>query len=302
MTQPSDSDYSQASGASGTALRTALNDYFQGILSKNSGTTAPSDTFAGMDWIDTSLSPPRWKIRNQADTDFDDFANIDPTNGIQLLNEGAAVVALSNTSAFTQPQTMDITGAPASWILRSDVDTGLASFLSLGGENDANEQIIGVVIEHNITDNTDGSEDSQCIIKVLQAGSSTTRVTVGDTVAITGTLNATTLQQGGTTLAAIIEAEKGNMDPDSTSATTVTVPDDLTRGERNRFTGSSASTWTIDSGTAGDVFPVRNRGTATITFVAGTATIVGGLSLAADKVCTIEYDVAGTALIYGENI
>lgn len=302
MTQPSDSDYSQPSGASGTAFRTAVNDYLQGLLTKNSGTTAPTDTFPGMDWIDTSLTPPRWKVRNQADSAFDDFANIDPTDGIQLLNEGAAVVALSNTAAFTESQSLDVTGGPASWILRSDVDTGLASFLDFGCENDANEQIIGASLDHRVTDNSDGAEDSELDLSVIISGSTIVKMTLGDEVTVFGTMNATVVEQNGATLDSIIETAAGNMGNDDTSATSVTVPGDITRGERNRFTGASASTWTIDTGTAGNVYPVRNRGTASITFSAGTATIVGGTTLAAGKVCTIEYDSTSTVLIYGENV
>lgn len=303
MTQPADSDYDQPSGASGTDLRTNINAYFQGILTKNSGATAPSTTVAGMDWIDTSTTPPTWRIRNQANNAFDDFALIDPSDGIQILNEGAAVPGTGVDNIFTEAQTIDQTGSAGSLTVRSNLTTGIAASIDMGGHDDGGNNTNYASIDVEITDDTNGSEDGQLVFRVLQAGVEVARMTLGATASVTGTLNATTLQQGGTGVSTLIETAAGNMSaPTAITATTVSVPSALTRGQRNRFTGSSTSTWTINSATAGNVYPVRNRGTATINFTAGGGvTIIGGTSLAAGKVCTIEYDSSTTALIYGEN-
>lgn len=302
MSQPTDSDYSQPSGASGTAIRTNEADYFQGILTKNSGTTAPSTTFAGMWWIDTSQTPPELNMRNQANTAWDTVAEIDATNGVALLSEGNAVVGLGNTSSFTASQTIDVSGGTASLVIKSTIDTGLASFLDLGFENVLNVDTIGFSLDMRVTDNTSASEDAEVDLGVIRAGSMSTKITIGDTVAITGTLNATTLQQGGTSLATLIENEISSVDVPTTTATTRTIPTNLTAGDMNTFTGSSASTYTVNSGTAGDVYGICNDGTADITFAAGGGvTIIGGTTLGQQKICTVWYRTSTRAFIYGEN-
>lgn len=303
MTQPSDSDYAQPTGASGTDIRTNVNDYFEGVNTKNRGPVEPTTRFPGMDWIDSSVSPEEWNIRNAANSAWNLFATIDPTNGITILNEGAAVPGVGVANVFTENQTIDRTGAAGSLTIKSDRTTGIAASIDFAGHDDGANDTTYASIDAEVVDDTNGSEDGQIVARVLQNGSEVDRMTVGAQVDVAGVMNADTVEQAGITLDAIIEAEKGNMAPDSTSATSVSVPADLTRGERNRFTGSSASTWTCESGTAGDVFPVRNRGTANITFAEGSGvTIVGGLTLAPDQVCTIEYDSATTVLIYGQNI
>jgi len=303
MSQPTDSDYSQPSGASGTAIRTNEADYFDGILTKNSGTTAPSTTFDGMWWIDTSQTPPELNMRNQANTAWDKVAEIDASTGVKLFSQAAAVVSLSNTDPFTASQIIDVTGGTASLVVRSDIDTGLASFLDLGFENVANEDTIGFSLDLRVTDNTDASEDTEADLGVIRGGSLTNKITIGDEVTVTGTFNATTLEQGGTTVASLIETEKATFTEDPETGTSVTVPTGVTRGERNRFTGSSASTWTINTGTAGEVYPIMNDGTADITFAAGGGVTIaaGGLTLGQQKVCTVEYVTTTRVFIYGQN-
>lgn len=301
MTQPSDSTYTHASGLSGTALRTAQNDYNEGILTMNAGSDDPGTIFPFMWYADTGDSPNTIKIANPGGTAFITIAEIDSTS-VKLFSEGAAVVGLANTDAFTASQTIDVSGAAGSLLLRSSLATGIAAFLDFAGHDDGGNDTVYASIDMNIEDDADGSEDGQLLLKVLRGNVDTTVITIGDTVDVDATLDATTLQQGGTDLDDIIEAAKGTFTEDSTSATAVTVPTDITRGERNRFTGSSASTWTCDSGTAGEVFPVMNDGTADITFAEGTGvTIVGGLTLGQEKVCTVEYVTATRVFIYGEN-
>ena len=302
MTQPSDSDYNLASGQSGTAVRTALNDYAQGLLTKNAGASAPSTTFAGMDWIDTSGSPAVWKIRNQANDDWDDFANIDSSTGIEILNEGAAVPGTAVANIFTAAQTIDITGAAGSLTIKSNQTTGIAASLDMGGHDDGGNDTVYGSIDLEITDDTDSSEDGQFVIRVLQGGSETAVITIaGGSVSITGTANATTLQQGGTAVSTLIENAIKNAGINDSTSTTRTIPTNLTAGDFIRFTGSSAATYTVASGTAGDVYGVINDGTADITFSASGTTIVGGTTLGQQKVCTVLYLTSTRVLIFGQN-
>lgn len=303
MAQPTDSDYNQPSGQSGTNFRTAHNDYFEGVLTQNSGATDPATAFAFMLYADTGATPNELQMRNPGNTAFIKWGEID-ADSITLFSDGAAVVGLANTSAFTEPQVIDKAGAAGSLTLRSSLATGIASFLDFAGHDDAANDTVYASIDMNIETATNGSEDGQLLFKVLRNNVDTTRMTIGDTVAVTGTLNATTLRQGGTSIASLIETAKGNLTDDTHSGTTLTIPSgDVTRGERNRFTGSSAITVTINSGTAGDIYPYMNDGTADTTFAAGGGvTIIGGLSLGQQKVCTIEYVTATRVFIYGENV
>lgn len=301
MTQPSDSDYSMASGQSGTAVRTALNDYLQGLLTKNAGATAPADTFPGMDWIDTSGSPAVWKIRNQADDAWLSFANIDASTGIEILNEGAAVPGTGTANTFTENQTIDKASAAGSLTIKSDRTTGIAASLDFGGHDDGGNDTIYASIDAEITDDTDGSEDGQIVLRALAAGSEVARLTVGATVAVNGTLNATTLQQGGTAIATLIENAIKNAGINGSTSTTRTIPTNLTAGDFIRFTGSSAATYTVAAGTAGDVYGIINDGTADISFTTSGTTIIGGTTLGQQKVCTLVYVTTTRAFIFGQN-
>lgn len=302
MTQPSDHDYSKGPSLSGTGYRTADNEHFEGLLTKNAGPLAPTTTFPGMDWIDTSLTPPIWKFRNLADNAWLDYAVIDATDGISPLKEGSAVVSLDNTDPFTANQSILVSGSAANLKVGSDLATGIVASLDLAGENDANEEIIAAAFDALVDDDTDGSENTSLALKVLRGGSETTKMTLGATVDVVGTFNATTVQQGGTPVATLINNAISTLTEDDTTATSVELPTDQTAGQMNAFEGSSASTWTIESGTAGEAYPVLNAGSAAITFAAGSGvTVKGALGLAIDKICTVYYHTATTVYIFGEN-
>jgi len=53
--------------AAGAAVRAAINTVLAAVQSSNSGTAAPTDTRAGMWWLDTDASPPVLRMRNAAD-------------------------------------------------------------------------------------------------------------------------------------------------------------------------------------------------------------------------------------------
>ena len=58
-------DYSLAN-QSGANFRSELNTILAAIVSQNSGSTAPSTTYAYQWWIDSSVNPALLKIRNGA--------------------------------------------------------------------------------------------------------------------------------------------------------------------------------------------------------------------------------------------
>lgn len=52
----------------GAQVRTNMNNALQAITTLQSGVAAPSTTYAYQGWVDTSTSPPTYKIRNSANT------------------------------------------------------------------------------------------------------------------------------------------------------------------------------------------------------------------------------------------
>lgn len=50
-----------------------FNSVFEAIATNNSGPTAPSETFPGMFWLDTSTTPPTLRQRNQANSNWIDL-------------------------------------------------------------------------------------------------------------------------------------------------------------------------------------------------------------------------------------
>jgi hypothetical protein len=59
---------SLASALSGLSFRNNLNTILAALFSGNSGPSAPSPTVGGMLWLDTGVSPPVMRVRNNANT------------------------------------------------------------------------------------------------------------------------------------------------------------------------------------------------------------------------------------------
>jgi len=59
-------------------VRADINDNLAAIYSQNSGASAPSVTVAFQPWVDTSSSPPVWKIRNAANSAWITVGVLDP--------------------------------------------------------------------------------------------------------------------------------------------------------------------------------------------------------------------------------
>lgn len=72
MSQAADYDVANASGAS---VRTDINAILLAIATKNAGTSAPSTTYANMDWVDTTNS--LWKKRNNANSSWGQLGPMD---------------------------------------------------------------------------------------------------------------------------------------------------------------------------------------------------------------------------------
>ena len=74
------------------AARSDINSAFQALASTNSGSTAPTTTYANQLWYDTGNNI--LKIRNEADSAWLSIAYIDQTDGAEILDD----TKLVNTS------------------------------------------------------------------------------------------------------------------------------------------------------------------------------------------------------------
>ena len=60
------------------SVRADINDNIKALFSQSSGNSAPAVTVAFQPWIDTSVSPPIWKIRNGSDSDWITIGILNP--------------------------------------------------------------------------------------------------------------------------------------------------------------------------------------------------------------------------------
>jgi hypothetical protein len=303
MTQPS-TDYDVDANPSGVAMRGELNTINLSILTKNSGATEPPETFAGMWWMDTASDPWLLKIRNPDDDGWVTMASIVVASGVTtLLSAGGTVPSLAAEQTFTETQTIDESSEAGQIALGSDLDTGVAARQTYFGHDSGGANTNYATVEVAISDNTDTSEDGEYSVTVLAAGSGVKILTLtGSLATIAGTLTATTLQQGGTPIATLINNAIGLLGINTESGTTL-APAQADQGEGYRFTGSSDLTVTFATRTAGTVYVFKNDGTADILFADGTASVVdGGTTLGQGGTATATYWATDEVTITGDAV
>ena len=108
-------------------VRGDINDNLAALYSQSSGPSAPTTTVAFQPWVDTSSSPPLWKIRNASNTGWITVGTLDPAEfqvegnvdsllpsqtgnaGKALLTDGAALlwgtIAASTFTKYLTPGT-----------------------------------------------------------------------------------------------------------------------------------------------------------------------------------------------------
>lgn len=79
-------------------VRADINDNLAALYSQSSGPSAPATTVAFQPWVDTSSSPPVWKIRNAANTNWITVGVLDPA-GFQ--SGGVTPIANGGTGEIT---------------------------------------------------------------------------------------------------------------------------------------------------------------------------------------------------------
>lgn len=108
-------------------VRADINDNLAALYSQNSGNSAPTVTVAFQPWIDTSSSPPVWKVRNGSNSGWITVGVLDSANfqvgGVtQIANGGTgattaitALAALLPSQGGNAGKALVTSGSAASW-------------------------------------------------------------------------------------------------------------------------------------------------------------------------------------------
>jgi hypothetical protein len=123
-------DYSLAN-QSGANFRSELNTILAASVSQNSGSTAPTTTYAFQFWIDTGVSPALLKIRNSANSAWITVGDVTAANlGLLTAATAASTYAPIASPTFTGTVTIPA-GASISGFLTSA--TAASTYLALAG-------------------------------------------------------------------------------------------------------------------------------------------------------------------------
>jgi hypothetical protein len=108
-------------------VRADINDNLAALYSQSSGPSAPTTTVAFQPWVDTSSSPPVWKIRNSANTAWITVGVLDPagfeSGGVTPIANGgtgeitaaAAIAALLPSQGGNANKALITTGTSLLW-------------------------------------------------------------------------------------------------------------------------------------------------------------------------------------------
>ena len=109
------------------SVRADINDNLAALYSQSSGNSAPSVTVAFQPWVDTSSSPPVWKVRNGSNSAWITVGVLDPAGfnagGITAIANGgtgattatAALAALLPSQGGNAGKALVTSGSLASW-------------------------------------------------------------------------------------------------------------------------------------------------------------------------------------------
>jgi hypothetical protein len=113
--------------ASFPSVRADINDNLAALFSQSSGNSAPSVTVAFQPWVDTSSSPPVWKVRNGSNSAWITVGVLDPAGfnagGVTAIANGGtgaitaalALAALLPSQAGNAGKALVTSGSAASW-------------------------------------------------------------------------------------------------------------------------------------------------------------------------------------------
>jgi hypothetical protein len=108
-------------------VRADINDNLAALYSQNSGNSAPAVTVAFQPWVDTSSSPPVWKVRNGSNTAWITIGVLDPAGfnagGVTAIANGGtgattaalALAALLPSQGGNAGKALVTSGSAAAW-------------------------------------------------------------------------------------------------------------------------------------------------------------------------------------------
>ena len=67
-------------------VRSDINDNLEALFTQSSGSSEPTTKVAFQPWVDTSSSPPVWKIRNAANSAWITVGVLDPSGFLSLIH------------------------------------------------------------------------------------------------------------------------------------------------------------------------------------------------------------------------
>ena len=109
------------------SVRADINDNLAALFSQSSGNSAPSVTVAFQPWVDTSSSPPVWKVRNGSNSAWITVGVLDPAGfnagGVTAIANGGtgattaalALAALLPSQAGNAGKALVTSGSAATW-------------------------------------------------------------------------------------------------------------------------------------------------------------------------------------------
>ena len=108
------------------AVRADINDNFEALFTQSSGNSAPAVTVAFQPWVDTSSSPPVWKVRNASNTNWITIGVLDANfqvGGVTPIANGgtgattatAAINALLPSQTGNSGEFLTTDGTNVSW-------------------------------------------------------------------------------------------------------------------------------------------------------------------------------------------
>lgn len=182
-------------------VRADINDNLAALYSQSSGPSAPTTTVAFQPWVDTSSSPPVWKIRNSANTAWITVGVLDPagfqSGGVTPIANGgtgeitaaAAIAALLPSQGGNANKALITTGTSLLW--GNAIGSSFTKYETTGTFTWTKPDGVTTVIVlcwggggAGGADNTDGGSGgagASCVIGILKATdlSSSETITVG---------------------------------------------------------------------------------------------------------------------------
>lgn len=225
------------------SVRADINDNLAALFTQSSGNSAPSVTVAFQPWVDTSSSPPVWKVRNGSNSAWITVGVLDPAGfnagGVTAIANGGtgaitaalALAALLPSQAGNAGKALVTSGSAASWTTVNAMTSGTSVASTSGTAIDFIGIPAGV---KRITVMFSG---------VSTSGTSVVQIQLGNTSFVTS---------GYSCIASGFGAGGGALTFDFTSgiATGDTSNADMARFGLITVTNISGNTWVADGGLA----------------------------------------------------